>query len=305
MKLPSLRTLFASSSLLALAGLPLLLSSVVPAAPGVPVEILKLNQASLTAFKASGVAKDSGQGVKPTVWGRGVGLDGHLRAAPSLRMAVAGNPFKGQWSGTTSISGVDLATGSFAPRETDIALPTTGLPLAISRSYSSRQFDGSGVVDSAGFQGNNWFQGGVPELYLAAGATKDEDIVYLVYGAGSFVEFQRASLTSDEFRGMQGAAGYVKFIAASGGDPETYEYTDGRGTVWTFFGEDSGATRNWEYQFWKAEDTAGNVLYVWHETDAAVASANGYSAGGGPLKMYDADDRRISFTYSSGRLDGV
>jgi len=145
-----------------------------------------------------------------------------------------------------------------------------------------------------------------------AEGTKDaDDVVYLVYGADAFLEFQRYSVTSDEFKGVNGAAGMVEF-KEDGSGPDTYVYTDQWGYEFHFFGFDNDAAPA-KGQIWKVVDPAEKVAYVGHSTDKDIAlqgqvSPNidrGYDANGMLVKAYDSEDRRFSYTYTSSLLTEV
>ena len=303
------RSAFWSLPALALLGLPFALKSADPAAPPEPAvvfgEILAQNSDSLTDYQADNVSSLSND-LRPRVIQRGVGADGAQLASAAWGMALGGSSGRSNWRGSTSLNGVDLRTGSFAPNERDISLPTDGIAVGVGRSYNGQQWDEFGARrDSAGLQGNNWAQAGFPEVLLVGDNSSKlaTDIVYLAFGADRFVEFKRYDATSTEFQGRQGTAGYVAFTGASGSDPEYYVYTDRRGTTWTFFGYDTNAG-NAAGQFWKAEDADGNVTYAEHETNAATA-AGGFDASGGPSEVFDPSGRRFTYTYASGRLTGV
>src|SRR5690606_10996005 len=104
----------------------------------------------------------------------------------------------------------------------DLDLPAPGFSWTIARSYNPRQATSAGVHrDSAGPQGNNWFQMSQPELalYDADGnaATRGaDDLVYLVYGADRYIEFKRSAENSDVFKAVNGAAGGLVFTTISG-----------------------------------------------------------------------------------------
>jgi len=296
-------------SLLALFGVALAARRVapfseVPTPPVTSNEILEVNDESLTSYKLSATSSPA-NGVRPKALQRGVSMAGAQRAGSAMGIAFGGNPFAGTWRGTTTLNGVDLRTGSFAPSDTDISLPTQGVAVGVGRSYNGQQHDGSNRYDSSGLQGNNWFQASVPEVQLWEHASDDaEDIVYLNFGGDAFVEFQRYDASSTEFQGKQGTAGYVAYTSASGGDPDLYAYTDRMGTTWTFFGHhaDAGDAKG---QLWKTEDADGNVTYVYDDTDSGDAASNGYDSSGGPLEVFDSSGRRFTFTYSSGLLTEV
>jgi hypothetical protein len=151
-------------------------------------QILETYSASLTTYLPTGKTKV--QNVRPRAEQRGVNLDGSLRSAPGIPAALAGNPFESVWAGTASLEGVRLDTGTYNPFEIDISLPAPGHRWLVGRTYNARQ-DDSGQFNSNGYQGKNWFQISQPELHLYDDADNAKDVIYLVYGADRYVEFQR------------------------------------------------------------------------------------------------------------------
>lgn len=252
--------------------------------------IVSIHADILTTYQASAT---NVQSVIPLVVQRGVGIDGTLRAAPSLPMMIAGNPFE---SATGQPS---LAVGTHGISDVDLALPSAGFSWVIGRSYNARQNNGS-YVASNGYQGKNWFQSSQPEIVLYEGATDDKDVLYLVYGADRFLEYQREDATSDYFVGVNGAAGVFLWET---GSPETYTLTDMNSNEITFLGFNTGSGTH-DGQFWKMEDPAGNVAYVGDETTASTAITNGYKSTNGAITTaYDTAGRRYTYTYVT--LTGV
>ena len=92
------------------------------------------------------------------VGNRGVNLEGTMRAAPSLPLAIEGNPFENSWSGGPGWNGpINLGLGTPRIFDVDLSLPAPGFRWTIGRTYNPRQHDGSSSVDSDGAQGKNWF----------------------------------------------------------------------------------------------------------------------------------------------------
>ena len=246
------------------------------------------------------------QGVRPQVGQRGVNVDGSLRRGAGFGFDLAGNSFGGGFGGASS-GPVDLFTGSPELSPVDLALPSEGIPWVIGRTYNPRQLtSGSAHQDSNGYQGKNWFQTSQPAIQLYEHPSDDkEDVLYLVYGADRFVEYQRVAVSGSPsattFRGKNGAAGVFLFTAGAGSEPDTYTLTDQVGNKWFFFGFD-GDTGSAAGQFWKAETTSGKVSYVGNATTGSTAISSGYSSGRIAV-AYDAEDRRYTYTYTT--LDGV
>ena len=270
--------------------------------------ILEIHDSSLTSYLPSSAS--SVQDIRPMVGQRGMGIDGAMRAGPSFPMAIAGNPFGGEWTSAATNNGIRLDTGHYVVQETDIALPAY-VPWIVGRSYNAMQeTSGSAHRTSDGYQGKNWFQNSQPELVRyrvngALGADDDNDLIYLVYGADRFAEYKRfvpTSGSSEDFRGVNGAAGVLEFTAGSTGEPDTYTLHDQRGWQWTFFGWDDDASPA-EGQLWKIEDSAGNVAYVGDSTTGSTAISNGFNSSGYITKAFDSSDRRFSYTYTT--LDSV
>ena len=259
-------------------------------------QILEVYADSLTTYQAglSGV-----QGVMPRVEQRGVNLDGSPRAGSTFQMAVAGNPFENVWTGHAAMhNGIRLDTGTWAPTEVDIALPAPGFRWVIGRTYNARQ-DNSGQFDSDGYQGRNWFQTSQPEIVLYDDADNSKDVVYMVFGADRYAEFQRVNSTSNQFKGKNGAAGVFDYQS---GTPDLYVYTDQVGMEFTFLGFNTSGNAA-DGQLWKIEDAASNVAYVGDSSSASTAVSSGYDSSGRITYAYDSADRRYTYTYTT--LDSV
>jgi RHS repeat-associated protein len=261
-------------------------------------QILEIYDVSLTTYLPTG--KTTTQNCRPRPEQRGVNIDGSLRSAPALPMAISGNPFEAVWRGHDTLSGVRLDTGTFSPTEIDISLPAPGFRWTIGRSYNARQ-DDSGQFNSNGYQGYNWFQSSQPELHFYDSATNSEDTIYLVYGADRYVEFLRKSTNSNDFKGKNGAAGAFTYAS---GSPDIWTYTDAVGNEIKFFGGNTSSNRaNW--QLWKMTDPDGNVAYVGDSSTASTAVTSGYDTSSRMTTAYDTADRRYTYSYSSGTIGGV
>ncbi|HYE01964.1 MAG TPA: hypothetical protein VD963_01885, partial [Phycisphaerales bacterium] len=287
----------------------LALSLTVLTAGVVADDILQLETSSLTSYLGGTVPV---QDVSPIALQRGVMLDGSRRAPSALAWAFAGQPQGEGWNAHRHLGGVDLAAGSYAPTDVDLALPGPGMSWVVGRTFNGVQESGGTHRDSNGLQGKNWFQLSQPAIVLYdadgnSGTEQDDDILYIVYGADRFLEFKRIADNSAEFKGKNGAAGAVKKTT---GTPDTFTYTDQTGNQTVFFGfNTSGNTTNG--QFWKLTDPAGNTLYVGDSSSASTAITNGYSSGR-ITTAYDAaanDGRRYTYTYTTvgsvSRLDRV
>jgi hypothetical protein len=248
--------------------------------------ILTIFDDSLTSYQPTGATNI--QGIRPQVGQRGVNLDGSMRSAPSQRMAIEGNPFEDVWS-APQLNGMRLDLGTYAAQDVDIALPATGFSWVIGRSYNARQeTSGGSHRDSDGYQGKNWFQNSQPEILLFEHTSDDDkDVVYLVYGADRFVEFERvdADPTSDTFKATNGAAGIVEYVAGAGDEPDTYTLTDQHGNEIVFFGFDANASPA-DGQIWTITDPDGNTAYVGDATTASTAITNGFNSNGHITKAY-------------------
>lgn len=255
--------------------------------------ILEIDPSSLTSYLPSAASKI--QGIRPQHLQRGVNIDGSPRAGAPLGWAIAGNPFGEGWSGNNRMGEVRLDLGTYAPTITDLALPSAGLRWAVGRSYNGVQRTSGGALrKSDGPQGFNWFQNSQPEIVFYDDADNAKDTVYLIYGTDRFAEFVRASSTATVFKGKNGAAGAVEYLA---GSPDTFVYHDQRNTRVSFFGFNTAGNAT-DGQFWKMVDPAGNTAFVGDAASAATAASSGYSAGL-ITAAYDSADRRYSYTYTS------
>jgi hypothetical protein len=109
-------------------------------------QILQIHEGTLTSYLGTATPI---QQVRPLAMQRGVGVDGTMRAAPTHRWALAGNPFENAWRGTLSDNNVRLDVGAYSPTDVDIALPAT-IPWVIGRTYNPLQ-DNGGHMDSDGY----------------------------------------------------------------------------------------------------------------------------------------------------------
>ncbi|MCH8823064.1 MAG: RHS repeat protein, partial [Planctomycetes bacterium] len=136
-----------------------------------------------------------------------------------------------------------------------------------------------------------------------------KDVVYLVYGADRYIEFNRVNSTSTEYKSKNGAAGIVEFIVGGipdDGEPDLYKYTDQRGWQFYFFGFDNDSL-NGKGQFWKfviPKPGGNHVAYV-HSTDAETAAWAGYNSDGNIIDARDTSGRLYNYEYASGRLASV
>ena len=134
-------------------------------AGGTSAQILESANDSMTTYRPSG--NSTLQGVRPQVTQRGVTLDGAMRSSPGFPMVLAGNPFENAWVGRENYAGIRIDTGSYAPQDIDIALPSKGIPWVVGRSYNAIQKNSGGsFINSNGYQGKNWFQTSQPEILL-------------------------------------------------------------------------------------------------------------------------------------------
>ena len=262
-------------------------------------QILETYADSLTTYQAT--SKTKVWDLRPLAAQRGVTLDGALRAAPTLPMHLAGNPFENVYSGREKQGDMRLDLGTYGPTEVDLALPANGFSFPIARTFNARATDSGGSqYDSDGPLGRNWALSCQPEIVLYDDATNTKDVLYLVYRADAYVEFDRAGTSSTEYKAKNGAAGCFHYVA---GSPDTWEYTDQAGYVFTFLGfNTSGNTYNG--QFWKVVDPDGNTAYVGDSSSASTAISNGWDGSGRIMKAYDSSDRRLSFSYSAGAYGG-
>lgn len=270
--------------------------------------LLEVHDASLTTYVPASVSPV--QGVRPLVEQRGTGIDGMVRARSLSGLTLHANPFESTWTNTASVSGVRVASGTFAIEDVDLAFPAE-VPWVIGRTYNARQKDSGGsYIASDGYQGRNWFQTSQPELVFHDSATDSEDMIYLVYGADRYIEFRRGDDvgtgdSADTFRAVNGAAGAIVIeTVVSGPDLATYTDPAGRQAVFFWFG-DGDTDDDVEGQIWKILDPAGNASFVGHETDAATAISSGYDTATGAITTaYDSAGRRFSYTHdgTTGRL---
>ncbi len=263
--------------------------------------ILAIHADSLTDYKLSGASNF--QDIQLDYGNRGVRIEGSVQARPLFPMAFAGNPFESAWSGAGNQNGLRLDIGGYSPQEVDISLPSKGPAWPIGRSYNARQVDSSGTARvSQGIQGTNRFQDSRPEIALykvngSAGADHDDDILYLIYRADAFIEFQRVNGTKT-FKATNGAAG--SFVQDT--SPDVWVFTDMGGVEYTFFGFNTAKTLA-NGQLWKIEDNNGDVAYVGHATSDTTAVSDGFDASGKITTAYDGSGRRFTYTYTT--LDGT
>ncbi|MFO0981425.1 MAG: DUF6531 domain-containing protein [Planctomycetota bacterium] len=266
-----------------------------------------MQAASLTTYLPSGGT--AVQGVRPLPGQRGISLDGSVRAGTPMGAAAAGNPLlssggcgsKGDHSGM--LGPISLSTGTYVVNDVDLALPAPGVfRFVVGRSYNTRQ-DSSGHLDSNGPQGKNWFQSSMMELQFYDGDANKEatDYVYLVYGADRYIEFKRVADDSNDFRATNGAAGVIVHVPDGTSEPDLFKYTDQNGNQFWFFGVDADAGSA-SGQLWKIldtkDDSTPNVIYVGDAATASTAITSGFISGSGRLsKVYDAADRRYTYTY--------
>ena len=276
-------------------------------------QFLEIHNASLTTYVPS--AKSNIQDLRPQVEQRGVNLDGTLRAGSTHAMALAGNPAGSLWRGSQTLSGVRLDTGAFVINDIDMSFPAA-VPWVVGRTYNGLQkTSGGSHYASSGFQGKNWSSDLAPELVWHdddgnSGTEEAADMVYLLYGADRYIEFRRGDDTgtgdsSDTFQAVNGAAGAIVITTDAEG-PDLATYYDQNGNRMVFFWlddvEDTPAAK--QFALWKKIDTAGNVAYIGHATNASTA-LSGYTAGGAPKTLFDSTGRKFTCTYSSGMLTQV
>ena len=268
----------------------LALKPTLAASPLVANPILEIDSSSLTAYE-----EDSATGVqdaRPDVRNRGVNIDGSLRAGAPLGWAIAGNPLGAPVS-DPNISGIRLSTGTYSINDVDMVLPNAGtMPFVIGRTYNARQDDSGSHFDSTqSYQGVNWFQTAQPEILLYDDPSDaDDDLIYLVYGADRFVEFDRMGTSSVVFKGMNGAGGMMEY---DNGD-DTYVYHDQNGNLVYFLGFGYGTASG---QFWKQVSPDGSETYVGDSSSASGASSS-YSSGR-IAEAFDPADRRYTFSYTT------
>ncbi len=253
-------------------------------------QILQTDGGGLTTIKFTGAS--AGQNVRMRFDQPGTNLDGSLRAAGGYAWALNANPFEGG-AGGARLGDLDLATGTYAPTEIDLALSAPNASgIIIGRMHNHRQEVGGSHHNNNGFQGYNWSALEQPEIVFYDDATNTEDRIYVLLGAGRFIVFKRTgSGSTDPFQARNGAAGVITYTA---GSPDTYTWWDPRGNKTTFFGGNTSTGRA-DWQFWKIEDPAGNVAYVGHATTASTADDDYTGKRWG--KMYDGAGRRYCATY--------
>ena len=217
-------------------------------------------------------------------------------------MSFAGNPFGGSFGGHSACK-VELATGSTMLDEVGLSLPAPGFSWAVGRSFNSRQEASSSHTASNGPQGANWFQMSAPEIVLYDDPSDAaDDVLYLIGGAESFIEYKRVSTSSDTFRATNGASGAVLFEAGATNEPDTYTVYDMTGHEAVFFGFDADASPA-EGQLWKVSDPAGNTAFLGDDTTGSAAITLGFTAGGLQQYAFDTADRRFTYSYTS--VDGT
>jgi RHS repeat-associated protein len=263
-------------------------------------QVLEVYDNGLTAYRYT--SGSPVQDVRPQHFHRGVHIDGSIREAPLFEWAAAGNPWSEEWNEKNRLGSVRLDVGAYSTTDIDMALPAPGFSWVVGRTYNSRQLDGASHHDSDSYQGWNWFQTSQPEIvYLDSDGDPEDleldDMIYLIYGADRFLEFRRAAVgegvSDDTFRGVNGTAGAVQYIA---GTPDLYVYHDQNGMEVTFFGGDTSTDADW--QLWKMEDPAGNVAYVGSLT-ASTAISTGYESSGAIKLAYDTEGRRYDYSYNT------
>jgi RHS repeat-associated protein len=266
-------------------------------------QVLEVYGASLTTYKPTGATACQGAYPMANAEQRGVHIDGTLRSPSPFGWAIAGNPFGDAVNGSPRSGDLVLSTGTYSPTEIDWVGPNPGMVRwVIGRTFNQRQ-----QSISNGPQGKNWHQGSQPELVFYDDADNTKDMLYLVYGADRFIEFQRTDQSDPSgddptFKAKNGAAGYIKYVS---GSPDTYVYHDQAGTRVYFFGGNTSSNRaNW--QIWKIVDAAGNVCFVGDASTASTAASNGYNTDKTINVAYDAAEnggRRYSYTYTT--IDSV
>ena len=201
--------------------------------------ILEAYDPTLTTYVASGAS--AAQDIRPHYAQRSRGIDGQgLRG-----------------------SGYQPDLGTYGVMETDLTFPAY-VPWGIRRSFNSLQETSTpSHRDSNGPQGYNWFQNSMPELvFYDDPGDPDDDVIYLIQGAGSYSEYQRYDASSDEFRGVNGTHGVFQYAAGAGGEPDTYTLYLPSGMKMVFFG-DNTASNKADWQLWKIIGTNGaDVAYV-------------------------------------------
>ena len=268
--------------------------------------ILQTYADSLTTYKAG---KTKVQDARPRVEQRGVNLDGSLRRESTHFLSVEGNPFESVWDGEAELNDVRLDTGTWSPTEVDISLPAT-VPWVIGRSFNSRQ-DNAGQYDSDAAQGWNWHQSSQPEIVLYDDNDNTKDVLYLVYGADRYVEFNRTGSSATTYKSKNGAGGVFEFVdgnhAAIPREYDEWRYHAPDGILATFFGFDTGtagASGAYDGQVWKVVNANGDTAYAGHSSSATSALSLGYNATGTLKLAYDSVGREFTYAYSSSTIGG-
>ena len=316
------------------ASLPRGLSIVVAAALATAVtadQLIENYNASLTSYLYAGGSsgKTAVQQLRPRFEQREANIDGTADAPPEdLNLALSaglGRPFGfgaarglgGDWFANgpldaaggvpgTRMGAIDLSLGNYSSFEIDLRLPAPGFSWTIGRCFNGRQLDSSNAsFDSNGYQGLNWSQLSQPEIVFhddAGGA--QNDMIYLVTSAGSFVEFVRLNESSSIFKGRNGAVGAFVVTAGDSGQPDLYTYTGQHGHQMVFFGFNNDAAPA-KGQLWKLIDPAGNTAFVGSLTSGAAAISAGYDGAGRITTAFDTANRRYSYTYSGSTIGGA
>ena len=279
--------LFAAAGLAVVAGV-----HRTPAAGETP--ILLMNEGSLESMLLSSPSLK--QDVLPLMVQRGTLLDGSMRSRAFQRMAIGGNPYENTWKGE-SIGGIRLESGTYDISDIDLALPADGFSWVVGRTYNCRQ-DDSGVHVSDGPQGKNWFQVSMPEIALHEATNDEDDVLYLIYGADRFAEYQRVSSSATTFQGRNGAAGVVHFEDGGVSDADTWTLHDQEGNEVVFFGFDGDASPA-EGQIWKITDPDSNTAYVGNSSTKSTAISTGYTSEGYISIAYDTSGRKYTYTYAN------
>lgn len=268
-------------------------------------QLLDAYSGSVTTYLPSG--STAIQDIRPMPQQRGVNMEGTQRAGGPLPWALSGNPFENAWLGHQMQGSMRLDLGTYSPTDIDIALPSRGGSWMIGRTYNARQETSSPAArDSNGPQGYNWQQLAAPEIILYDDATDTSDVLYLVYGADRYIEFRRTGTGSTMYKSKNGAAGLFEF-KAGGGDPDLWIYTDQNYNQTTFFGfdVDAGVAAGQIWKWASVADATNVVGYVGDKTTASTAISNGFDGSGRITKLYDAADRRYTFTYSGSTIGGA
>jgi len=307
-----------------------ILASVALAASVAADQLVENYNASLISYLYIGSTsgKTLVQGVRPRFEQREANIDGTADAPPEdvtlATSAGLGRPFGfsasrglgGDWfaDGPLDAAGgvpgtrwgaIDLSLGNYSQFEVDLRLPAPGFSWTIGRCFNGRQLDSSDAsFDSNGYQGLNWSQLSQPEIVFHDDADDEEDMIYLVTSAGSFVEFVRLNESSLTFKGRNGAVGAFVFTAGSDGQPDLWTYTGQHGGKMVFFGFDAnaGAAKG---QLWKLIDPAGNTAVVGSTSSGSAAISAGYDGSGRITTAFDTANRRYSYTYSGSAIGGA